>query len=278
MTINIASWRAEKLKKCAWKGDLSSIEINAILCHTLDKSLDWCLRNPHEMISLDDLHRLEEKIDRLLAGEPLAYLTGMQEFYGNKFYVNPEVLIPRPESEMLVDLALSWLSAHPESEIVEVGCGSGAVIISILKQIHTCRGFGLDISLPALRVAKKNCKSHKVKSLNLAQMDALQSLSYRFDLIIANLPYIPTAKLDKLEELKYEPRIALDGGEDGLIVIRKLIQKIPDHIRKPGLIILEIQYDQGKIIQTMLEDLFPYGKVAILKDLANHDRVVKLEI
>ena len=161
-------------------------------------------------------------LERRLSGEPAAYITGHREFYGLDFYVDPRVLIPRPESELLVEKALGLAQEHTLSTIADVGTGCGAIAISLALKLPQAKIYATDISAPALEVARFNCQKHGVQKICLLQGDMLDPLPEPVDLIVANLPYV---RESELAGVRFEPRLALDGGSDGLGKIRRLCRQ-----------------------------------------------------
>ena len=279
MSISIAEWRYQSRKLLAEVSETAEIEVNAVLCNVLNKNLAWCLGNSDFLLIQDDIKKLDEKFIALMDGIPLAYVLGEIEFFGNHFVINENVLIPRPETELMVETAIAWLNLHGESEkMADVGCGSGAIIISILKNFPDLKGFGIDISREALNITQKNKKYHHIRNLDFVQMDCLSGIQTKFDLIVANLPYIPEAIVEDLRVSTYEPRIALNGGLDGLDVINQLIEQIPGRLNKPGLALLEIQFDQAAPLIQKMRKLIPEAVISVIKDYSNHDRIIKLEV
>ena len=279
MTISIAEWRYQSFNKLSKISESADIEINSLLCQILNRDLAWCLTNSDRYLSQNQLEQLNLSLESLLAGIPLAYVLGGIDFFGHFFVVNKEVLIPRPETELMVETAINWLNDHHNaSHIVDVGCGSGIIILSILKKFPSLEGMALDISRGALLITRRNQNIHNIDHLYLVQSDLLAGIKKKFDLIVANLPYIPSSNLLTLKVSEHEPKIALDGGKDGLETIRRLIKQIPSRINSPGLVLLEIQYDQSYSVQQEIKNHFPLSKISILKDYSGHDRVVKVEV
>ncbi len=279
MTISIADWRYQSRIKLAEVSETAEIEINAVLCKVLSRNLPWCLANSNFFLEPNLIEELNKKIKSLMDGVPLAYVLGEIEFFGLNFFIDENVLIPRPETELMVETAIEWIDNHENAEkLVDVGCGSGAIIISLLKKFPDKKGWAVEISRAALNVSKKNMKIHEINNLDFIQMDCLKGMHTKFDVITANLPYIPGDILKEMQVSKYEPEIALNGGKEGLEVINKLIDQIPTHLNSPGLTLLEIQYDQAEKIVHKLQDSLPEAVVSIIKDYSNHDRIVKVEV
>ena len=205
--------------------------------------------------------------------EPLAYITGHREFYGREFAVGPGVLIPRPETELLVGLALAELSGAPEAVVVDVGTGSGAVAVSIGAEAPAATVVATEVSPAALTVARVNASQH-APSTRFVLGDLLAGLR-RADVVLANLPYIPTWEIDALEPevSRWEPRIALDGGADGMALIRRLVDDCNARLR-PRLLALEVGFGQAA---PLCAELLGHGlQPTMVKDLSGIDRVVCL--
>ncbi len=215
-------------------------------------------------------------VERRLSGEPAAYITGRSEFYGLDFYVDPRVLIPRPESELLVEKSISLAQNYPLFTIAEVGTGSGAIVISLALELPQAKIYATDISAPALEVARLNCQRHGViDRVCLLQGDMLDPLPEAVDLIIANLPYV---RKSELTGASFEPRLALDGGSDGVEKIRRLCRQLSGKLRPGGCLFLEIGEGQGVAVTTLLHTLFPQAKVRVIPDLGGIGRVVSLSL
>ncbi len=240
----------------------------------------WVLSHPEYQLDPEEEDALNTYLSRLVSREPLAYITGIQSFFDLEFNVSPYVLIPRPETELLVENAIQAadLFQRPFS-IADVGTGSGCISISLAKSLSSARIIATDISLNALRIAKENIQYHQVeKYIHLVQANLLAGIQTKFHIICANLPYIPTGKLSELSILNYEPRLALDGGKDGLIYIRQLFQGIQDKLHAGGVIIIEIEYTQESRIKNICKQLLPSFSCTILNDLAGLPRVAVIRM
>lgn len=204
---------------------------------------------------------------------PLQYIIGEQEFMGLKFKVNSNVLIPRQDTETLVEEALRV--AKPGMKVLDLCTGSGCIIISLAKNVADILCMGSDISKQALLVAKENAKANEVE-VEWQRSDLFENISGRFDLIVSNPPYIPTGEISGLmpEVRDFEPVDALDGKEDGLYFYRIIIEKSPEFLNPEGYLYLEIGYDQGEAVSSMMRRC-GYTQVEVIKDLAGNDRVVK---
>jgi release factor glutamine methyltransferase len=215
-------------------------------------------------------------LKRRLSGEPTAYIMGRCEFYSLDFYVDPRVLIPRPESELLVEEALALAQNRPLSTIAEVGTGSGAIAISLALELPEAKIYATDISASALEVALINCRKHGVVDrVCFLHGNMLDPLPEPVDLIVANLPYV---RKSELAAVRFEPRLALDGGQDGMGKIRQLCRQLGGKLRPGGFLLLEIGEGQGREVTTVLHNLFPGGEIRLTPDLGGIERVVSLSL
>jgi len=264
---------------------VSTLEAEVLLCYLLKKDRAWLYSHQDDILARDRARRYHKLIARRQKGEPIAYITGHKEFFGLDFYVDQNVLIPRPETELLVEKTIQVLKSYKlqakKLNILDLGTGSGNIIISIRvnsKQITVNRNnyYATDISKEALKVAKKNAKKHKVFSkIQFIHSDLFDNLyEIKFDLIIANLPYLDKKWIDK--ELKSEPKNAFDGGKNGLEIIEKFLQKTNCYLAKNGIILIEIDPRQRNKIKKLAKKYFPNKKLTIKKDLSKFDRIVIL--
>ena len=203
---------------------------------------------------------------------PLQYITGEQEFMGMTFHVNSNVLIPRQDTETLVEQALKRVK--PGMHIVDMCTGSGCVLISILKNAPKTTGVGCDVSKQALIVAKENAKRNDV-SAEFERSDLFENVIDKFDMIVSNPPYICTDIIPTLmpEVAQFEPLIALDGKEDGLYFYRRIVSESKEYLNESGMLLFEIGYDQGQEVSDMMKEA-GFSDVCVIKDLARNDRVV----
>jgi release factor glutamine methyltransferase len=210
---------------------------------------------------------------------PLAYILGYREFYGINVLVTPDVLIPRPETEGIVEhtlfMALMGMETR-ELTIADVGTGSGAIAVNLAIHLPAARIFAVDISEPALDVAAYNIRGHSVADrVRLGHGDLLEPLPEPVDLIVANLPYIPTGRLPTLQpEVQQEPQLALDGGPDGLDVVRRLMAQAPGKLNAPGIILLELDPEQFPAAEAIALQHFPDAEISAEQDLTRRDRIM----
>ena len=210
---------------------------------------------------------------------PIAYLLGKQAFYDIEVFVTPDVLIPRPETELLIEKAIHW-ARDKDIKLVDVGTGSGIIALTLAKHLPQARITGIDNSAAALKIAKKNSDhlnlSHRI---NWREGDLLKPLlanGETADLILANLPYVATNEMNHLEVAKHEPHLALDGGVDGLDIIRQFLKESPRILREKGLLLMEIGAEQGQAVKRLAEEAFPQRTISLEQDLAGHDRIIAI--
>ena len=279
MTTKLNDWRLKAILTLSPFSEEAVIEVNAILKNQLKKDLTWIILNPDLLITADKMEKLENDLEKLKQKIPLAYVLGFQEFYGINFIVSPDVLIPRPETELLVKHAIHWgKKINQPIRLLDIGTGSGCIALSILKNLPNCFGNGIDISYRALRIAKENANKLNFSNIEFVNSDLTMPLMGKFDLICANLPYVTTSDVQSLPHSKFEPLIALNGGETGVEIIRSLIDQLNEKINTPGIILLEIQNDQGKDIVDYARLHFPIANISILEDYSSQPRIVKIVI
>ncbi len=220
---------------------------------------------------------LGRALERRQSGEPVAYITGHCEFYGLDFIVNKNVLIPRPESELLVEKAIDIVKSREITRIADIGTGSGAIAVSLAANLPGVTIYATDISEYALEVAAENCRNHGViNRIVLLRGDMLEALPGQFDLVIANLPYVETSILHKYGTLRFEPALALDGGKDGLESISIFCRQVYQVLTPNGYLLLEIGQGQTEKVKILLRKEFPEGVMEVCRDLAGIERVISL--
>lgn len=266
--------------------ELSERDAQLLLAHIMGHPRAWLLAHLETHLTQPQLDAANQTFARLEAGEPLPYLLGHWEFYGLDFDITPDVLIPRPETELLVEKAIRWLNAAPERRTVaDVGTGSGIIAATIAMHVPGVNILATDISRAALKVAKHNAEKFKVTHrIDFLQCDLLPQhidplpTESHFDLICANLPYIPTNTLHGLPIFGREPTLALDGGADGLDLYRRLMLLSIDWLAPKGSLLLEIEATQGIQALNMAYDLFSEATIQLHKDLAGHDRLLEIHL
>ena len=232
-------------------------------------------------VSAQQQEALNSLLARRYLREPLAYILGMREFYGINVFLTPSVLIPRPETEGLVEHALFMSMMGMESReliIADVGTGSGAIAINLAIHLPAARIFAVDVADEVLDVAAYNIRSHGVGDrVTLGIGDLLDAVPEPVDLIVANLPYIPSDRIPNLQpEVQQEPILALDGGLDGLDLVRRLLMQAEDKLKPKGIILLEMDPEQIPIVESLVKHHFPQGSTSVVKDLAGMDRILTI--
>lgn len=265
--------------------DSPQLDAQVLLAHVLDKPRTWVIAHSEISPDPEGIAILEPLIRRLEQGEPLPYVLGHQEFFGLEFDITPDVLIPRPETELLVERAVGWLRAAPERRTVaDIGTGSGCIAICLAVNVPGVRVLGTDISSAALKVALRNArKLHVDTQIDLVQCDILPhhipglSTDHHFDLVCANLPYIPSDTLRGLPVYGREPALALDGGPDGLEPFRKLFGLVADWMAPGGRMLLEIEATRGSAVLSLAYDAFIAASIHLHRDLADRDRLLEIQ-
>ena len=260
--------------------DSPNLDAQILMAHVLEKSRAWIISHPEQELSPTQLSKFQTGISSLEQGKPLPYIIGKWEFYGLEFSITPDTLIPRPETELIVDLALQVLEIREgHTWLADIGTGSGCIAIALAKHTSNVSIFASDISISALKLARNNSILHDVNErIHFLQSDLLNTTSMKFDLICANLPYIPSKTLLQLKIYGHEPENALDGGIDGLKYISRLLELCPQFTKPGAVLLIEIDRSQAKQVYSLAERYFPAGEVTIHKDLAHNDRVVRIQL
>lgn len=248
--------------------------VDAWLLFSYDKKVDrtWYLLNRTQRASGEEQEAYLKLIARRCERVPLQHITGEQEFMGLPFRVTPDVLIPRQDTEVLVEECLRHLA--PGNIFLDLCTGSGCILVSLLHYAKGTFGTGADLSGKALAVAKGNVEANGVEA-RLVQGDLFEPVTGTFDLIVSNPPYIASAEIETLapEVREHEPRMALDGTADGLFFYRRIVQESPSYLKEGGWLCMEIGYDQGAAVRQLMEAQ-GFATVSVIKDLAGLDRVV----
>ena len=263
--------------------DTPALEASVLIGHVTGKSRTWVLAHPELVLTAKQTEQLESSLSRLGKGEPFPYVLGHWEFFGIDFIVTPDVLIPRPETELLVEKAIDWLNKNLERKsIADIGTGSGAIAISIAVNVSGATILATDISPEALQVAKRNAEKHHVsRNIDLVECDLLpthQGNGKKIDLLCANLPYIPTKSLEQLPVYEHEPALALDGGEDGLEFHRRLLGMVPNWLASNGLILMEIDSTCGASALNLVRNTLPGATSILYQDFAGLDRLLEIRV
>jgi len=267
------------------KSDWPDLDAQLILAHAVHKPRTWILAHPETPLSAPQLDSVKQAVSRLEAGIPLPYILGHWEFFGLDFDITPDVLIPRPETELLVEGAIAWLKSSPEKKsVADIGTGSGCIAVSLAIHVPELLVMSTDISPKALTVARRNArKFHVEHQIEFVECDLLPSSSTNlrsssFDLICANLPYIPTETLHSLAIYGREPTLALDGGADGLDLIRRLLTLAPKWLTPGGRMLLEIEATLGTSALSLAYDSFSEAEIHLHQDLTGRDRWLEIQL
>jgi len=259
--------------------DTPLLDVQVLAAHILKRTRTWVMAHPEYQPDTRQEVELEQALHRLIHGEPLPFLIGHWEFYGLDFHLTRDVLIPRPETELLVERGVTWLRQHPDARhAIDVGTGSGCIGIALAVNVPNLQVLLSDISRNALAVARENVLHHNLGNrLHLVQSDLLEGIDGTFNLVCANLPYIASDELDGLVVNGKEPRLALDGGQDGTDLINKLLDQVGSHLAPTGLLIMEIESTQGVEVLSYAREKYPAYKCLLVKDLAGWNRCLEVE-
>jgi len=260
---------------------IPALEAEILLAHTLGTNRTTLYKNIDSHLKDINFKDYQKTVSRRTLGEPIAYLTHHKEFYGYDFYVDKRVLIPRPETETLIDaihrnLATTYRKQKKNITLADIGTGCGCISIVIANTMSKIKIYATDISKKALLVAKENAENHNLlDKIKFLHGDLLEPLPEKVNVIVANLPYVDATFLKRsLSKDYFEPRLALDGGKDGLRLILKLLKQAPRYLKPKGIIFLEIAPNQKQKLKKFVPKIFPNANIAFYKDLARLDRVI----
>ena len=256
-------------------------EANSLLVFTIKKDKTFLIAHPEYELNSAQEDYFRQLLNRRAGREPFQYITGKQEFYGLDFVVSPDVLIPRPETEIVVENAIEILAKINNPRFCEIGVGSGCISVSILNEIKTAMAIGVDVSENALQIARLNAEKHSVMNrLDLKISDVFGDLQdEKFDLIVSNPPYIPETGLQNLQaEVKnFEPHSALFAKKDGLEIVEKIIEQSPQYLKTNGFLLMEIGINQFKKVEKMISaDIWKSAE--FIKDLQKIPRTLKAQM
>ena len=259
----------------------AKLEAEVLIRHVLGIERATFFRDLEEPVTDSDRQHLDDLVVRRLRREPLNYITGFREFYGLSFEVSDSVLIPRQETELLVETVISLARSRPKHEIkiCDVGTGSGAIAISLAVNLPFAEITAIDISQSALDIADANRRTHGVYNrVALRRGNLLEPVDFKPEIIVSNPPYIPMGDLSLLQpEIQYEPRVALDGGTDGLELIRGLLSQSLDKVSSTGAILFEIDSSQENSARILAREYFPNSHISVLDDLSGSSRAILIE-
>jgi len=275
--MNIKTLLNESSKKLNFlSNDLAKLDSEILLSKVIKKDRKYIILNPQKKINEKNTKLFCDLIERRKKGEPIAYIIKKKEFWKYDFYINKNVLIPRPDTELMVEETLKLYKTKHKLRALDIGIGSGCILLSILKERKNFFGVGIDVSKKAVNVARFNAKMHHLENrTKFYKSDVDKFLIGKYDLIISNPPYIKKQDLKYLEKdvVDYEPELALNGGQDGFSKITKVINRASILLKKNGKFILEIGFDQkNKVINILKSNKFYINKT--LKDYAKNDRCI----
>lgn len=272
----------EITRRLARHTETPGLDARVILSHILQKPQSWLLAHPEAEPTPAQAAALEAALRHLENGEPLPYVLGHWEFYGLDFYVTPDVLIPRPETELLIESVLAWVQKRSQLgagiRCIDLCTGSGCIPITLASLLPNAEFVATDISPAALAIARLNAEKHGVGNrIQFVEADLFPASLSAFDLVTANPPYIPTETLKGLAVYGREPTLALDGGADGMDIIRRLLGLSKRWLAAGGAFRIEIESGQGKVALETAKGHFPDAKIKIDKDLAGLDRLLIID-
>ena len=254
----------------------AQLDTEILMAKALGKSREYIILNHDKVLNIENLEYFKKLVHERATRKPIAYLLNKKFFWKNEFYVNKNTLIPRPDTEIIIEQTLKVTKNKNYLRILDIGVGSGCILLSILKERKNFYGTGIDISKNSLEISKINAKKLFVEGrIKFYKSDVDKFTQGKYDLIVSNPPYIKKISLKYLDSdvLKFEPKIALDGGLDGLSVVRKVIKKSSDLLKKNGKFILEIGFDQKNKVIKLLKNKGFYINSTI-KDFAKNDRCI----
>ncbi|HQZ96466.1 MAG TPA: peptide chain release factor N(5)-glutamine methyltransferase [Pyrinomonadaceae bacterium] len=255
-------------------------EASSLMAFAIGKTSAFIFAHPEYELTEAESKAFDSAVERREAREPFHYIVGRKEFYGLDFTVAPGVLIPRPETELLVEDAINILGELPNPRFVEIGVGSGCISVSILHNSPRATAVAVDISEPALGIARKNAEFYNVADrLALHHGDVYQGVEGEFDLIVSNPPYIPDSDLTTLqtEVGSFEPHSALFGGDDGLYIVRRIVADAPKFLKKGGHILIEIGFGQARSVKELF-DVAIWCEIDFIRDLQGIERIAKARL
>ena len=277
--LKLLHWTTDYFKKNKVAESRASAEV--LLAHLLSEDRLFLYLNYDRPMAAEELAAFRTFVKRRLAGEPNQYITGMQEFWSLPFRVSPDVLIPRPETEVLLETVLQFLgSSDPEVRVLDLGTGSGAIAVALARELEVISIVATDSSMAAVKLARDNALLNQIDSkihfVCADMFSTFSSAAAKFTVVATNPPYVSHAQFAKLspEIRDYEPRHALDGGFDGLVAIRRIIKEAPTVLSQKGALIMEIGADQAESVSALVINSQHYESHRIIKDYSGLDRVI----
>ena len=266
----------EKLKQTEIEEPV--LKAKMLVANVLEQKKEYLIVNEDQELTSKQIDKINEGLEKLIQGMPIQYITKSQEFMGLDFYVDENVLIPQPDTEILVEEVITIINnnlSNKRPKVLDLCTGSGAIGISLAKNHNIKKLVLSDISSKALNVASLNCKKQNIENVELIESDLFNNIKEKFDIIVSNPPYIETNVIGTLsKEVKCEPLIALDGGQDGLNFYKRIINDAYKCLEPEGYLCFEIGYDQKDKVIGLIEKSKKYKKIYTKKDLANNDRIV----
>lgn len=280
ITINQARVQAADMLRAAG-ADSAALDARVLLAHVLGESRTGLLLRDPETINPLDLVRFRDLVAERCTGVPIAYLIGNREFMGLRFATGPGVLVPRPDTEPLVEWGLHWLRTHPHAHVCDIGTGSGAIAVSVMYHADPSwmgRLIATDVSQDAVSIATSNADAllppRRRGRIRFLQGSLTEPIMEPVDLLLTNLPYLTPGQISENPDLRHEPALALDGGADGLDLVRKVIADLPRVLTSHGAVGFELDPSQSAEVQRLLAQALPNHQVEVVRDLAGDERHV----
>lgn len=250
----------------------ASMKARRLLAFVLNVSKEYLIIHNEQEIDKINIDIYNSHIETLITGKPIQYIIGKQEFMGIEFNVNENVLIPQPDTEILVEKTIEILKKYEKPKVLDLCTGSGAIAVSLAEYVPEAKVIASDISIEALNLAKTNDRENKVEFIH---SDLFENISDKFDVIVSNPPYIKREEIKKLsKEVQNEPKLALDGGKDGLEFYKKIIKQANQYLNSNGYLCLEIGEDQKEEVLNLIQEDGNYENIKTYKDLGRNDRVI----
>ncbi|MFV1858071.1 MAG: peptide chain release factor N(5)-glutamine methyltransferase [Anaerolineales bacterium] len=276
MTVKVGEALEGAVPRLGHHSDTPGTDAQLLLAEALGQPRAWILAHPEHEMSSAQMAQFEALVAAVLDGAALPHVLGWWEFYGRRFHLDPQVLIPRPETELMVEEVLS--RSKPASRILDLGTGSGCIAITLALELPDSRVYASDLSWRALKVARRNVIAHGVEqNVNLINSNLIDAIAGPFDLVCANLPYVATDQLQHLVVASREPVMALDGGSSGTELIYGTLEKLPGILAPGGCALFEIDPDQTAGVAAQAGSSFPQSRLRIEKDLAGLERLLIVE-